>query len=239
MSRRSPRTWFPGAALSRHRRGHAGPRHDGQAGRRLHAAGLRRPHPGPDGHAGIARAHIVGESLGSCRVLMIQAAPSRVLSWTAAWAPACRWTASTTCARPAWRNCASAPARHRRRRRATASARAWSGCSTNSGRFVSDELVETRLRFWSNPDMLRIQPMIAGIMDPERGAVPPSPPNAIERVATPTYFLWTEFNPTTPWQAPRRPAGMSGDRAWTSCRTADTGRSTRIRTASTSACSAS
>ncbi|WZB71291.1 alpha/beta hydrolase [Achromobacter xylosoxidans] len=23
----------------------------------------------------------------------------------------------------------------------------------------------------------------------------------LERVATPTYFLWTEFNPTTPWQA--------------------------------------
>lgn len=151
---------------------------------------------------GIARAHIVGESLGSwVAYWMIQAAPSRVLSWT------CCVGAGLQVA--GFDNLRSPGVAELRKRSSQASAAPTRDSIRarlewlfhEPGRFVSDELVETRLRFWSNPDMLRIQPMIAGIMDPERGGQFYITAERLERVATPTYFLWTEFNPTTPWQA--------------------------------------
>ena len=189
---------------------------------------------------GIARAHIVGESLGSwVAYWMIQAAPERVLSWT------CCVGAGLQV--DGFDNLRSPGVAELRRRSSQASAvptrdsiRArleW--LFHEPERFVSDELVETRLRFWSNPAMLRIQPMIAGIMDPERGGSSTSPPNGSSASPRRRTSSGPNSIPPRPGRRPRRPAGMSGDRAWTSCRTADTGRSTRIPTASTSVCSAS
>ena len=127
---------------------------------------------------GIARAHIVGESLGSwVAYWMIQAAPSRVLSWTCCVGAGLQVDGFDNLRSPGVAElrkrssqASAAPTRDSIRARLE-----W--LFHEPGRFVSDELVETRLRFWSNPDMLRIQPMIAGIMDPERGGSSTSPPN--------------------------------------------------------------
>ena len=70
--------------------------------------------------------------------------------------------------------------------------------------------------------------MIAGIMDPERGGSSTSPPNGSSASPRRRTSSGPNSIPPRPGRRPRRPAGMSGDRAWTSCRTADTGRSTRI-----------
>lgn len=150
---------------------------------------------------GIERAHIVGESLGSWATYwMIQAAPQRILSWT------CCVGAGLQVGE--FDNLRSAGVRELSKRSSQAA-----GIPTRESirsrlewlfhepqRFVSDELVETRLRFWSNPEMLRIQPMIAGILDPERGGQHYITAERLRQIKTPTYFLWTEFNPTTPWQ---------------------------------------
>ena len=150
---------------------------------------------------GIARAHIVGESLGSwVAYWMIQAAPSRVLSWTCCVGAGLQVDGFDNLRSPGVAELRKRSSQHRRRRRATASARAWSGCSTNPAL--------RQRRTCGDAAAVLVQPGHAADTADDRrhhGSRTRGQfyitAERLERVATPTYFLWTEFNPTTPWQA--------------------------------------
>jgi len=149
----------------------------------------------------IERAHFVGESLGGWVSFgLAEDHPDRVISYTSLVGAGIKVddfellrSDGVQELRKRSSQAASAPTRDSIRKRLE-----W--LFHEPAKFVTDELVETRLHFWSNPVMQQIQPRILSLIDPEIGEKYYITPERLKDFKLPAYFLWTEFNPTTPWQ---------------------------------------
>lgn len=154
---------------------------------------------------GIQRAHFVGESLGAWVSYWItRTNPERVLSLTSVVGAGIKVddfdnlrSAGVEELRKRSAQAASAPTRETIRSRLE-----W--LFHEPERFVSDELVETRLRIWANPARGNAQTKIANMLNAELGERFYMTEQRLREITQPTYFLWTEFNPTTPWQAAKK-----------------------------------
>ena len=155
------------------------------------------------------KAHIVGESLGGWVAFWYaREHPERVASYISCVGSGLKvddfellQSAGVNALRQRSVAAAAAPTRESIRQRL-----AW--LFHDPDRFVSEELVDTRLFFWSQPDMIRVQPSMMNLLDPELGSRYYITPEHLQAFRVPSYFLWTEFNPTIPWQTAKRAAEL-------------------------------
>jgi len=157
---------------------------------------------------GIQKAHLVGESLGAwVSYWAWRTDPERVLSFTSVVGAGLKVGG--------FDNLRSDGVAELRKRSSKASAGptretirsrlAW--LFHEPDKFASDELVEVRYRIWSNPNRSLAQTRIANMLNPELGEKFYMTEEELKKIDVPTYFLWTEFNPTTPWQTAKEASG--------------------------------
>lgn len=165
---------------------------------------------------GVERAHLVGQSLGGWVAGWTAANhPDRVASFVsvtgaglqldldgAIAADAARKVGGAT------RKALDAPTRAKVRERLE-----W---LMFDGGVVTDELVETRYRIYSQPDFLansdRLVSAFAGDLDVRRAEMLDA--HMLGRISCPSLVLWTRQNPTLPWQTGQRASEIIPGAQW-------------------------
>jgi len=157
----------------------------------------------------ITRAHLVGQSLGGWVAGWIAAHhPERVLSFTSVTGAGLKVTDDAeTVSATVTSNVATAthralanPTREEVRTRLE-----WLMCNPAT---VTDELVETRYRLYSDPDFQAVAPGLLDAVTTGADADEFLTPTVLAAITCPTLIVWTRQNPTMPWQVGQQAAAL-------------------------------
>jgi 2-hydroxy-6-oxonona-2,4-dienedioate hydrolase/2-hydroxy-6-oxo-6-(2'-carboxyphenyl)-hexa-2,4-dienoate hydrolase len=77
-------------------------------------------------------------------------------------------------------------------------------------KFVSDELIDTRLHMWSRPEVRAVSGKVLQMLDHDVAKQWYIKDEQLKAFEPPLYFLWTRHNPSIPWQTAKRASEISG-----------------------------